>query len=482
MQSGTLSVGYLPQEADVRDGETLLGYLARRTGVLEAEHELDSLAGRLEREPELAEPYAEALNRFLALGGEDFASRARAVSRALGLPHERLAEPATALSGGEAARAALAAILLARFDVLLLDEPTNDLDFAGLELLERFLADAPAGVVLVSHDRTLLATQVDRIVELTPGSAGAREYAGGFAEYERGRDLARRREYETWSGSRRSGGASKSRRAAAPSGSSAPARSGGRRRRVTSAASCVARSTAWTPSRSRSSRGSSASACAATLAAATSWRGSRTRWSSAGRSASGLSTWCWVWQDRLAVLGPNGSGKTTLLRALLGDLPLAAGTRSIGSGVVLGELEQGRQAFATAEPLLQTYLRTVDTTDEAEARTALAKFGLGAGHVSRPGASLSPGERTRAALASFMARGANLLVLDEPTNHLDLPAIEQLEAALESFDGTAVVVSHDRRFLERFAATRTLELPGEPNPGGLLRSRENPLAPARTRA
>jgi ATPase subunit of ABC transporter with duplicated ATPase domains len=124
---------------------------------------------------------------------------------------------------------------------------------------------------------------------------------------------------------------------------------------------------------------------------------------------------------------------------------------------VLGELEQGREALAGSEPLLRQFSRSSGTPDE-DARAQLAKFGLGADDVLRPAASLSPGERTRAGLALLAARGVNTLVLDEPTNHLDLAAIEELERALESFDGTVVLVTHDRRFLERFRATRTLEL------------------------
>ena len=161
--------------------------------------------------------------------------------------------------------------------------------------------------------------------------------------------------------------------------------------------------------------------------------------------------------DRLALVGSNGTGKTTLLRALQGDLPLASGRRWVGPGIVMGELEQGRDALAGDEPLLSQFSAAAEAREE-EARTQLAKFGLGADDVLRPAASLSPGERTRAGLALLAARGVNTLVLDEPTNHLDLAAIEELERALESFDGTVVLVTHDRRFLERFRATRTLEL------------------------
>jgi ATPase subunit of ABC transporter with duplicated ATPase domains len=162
--------------------------------------------------------------------------------------------------------------------------------------------------------------------------------------------------------------------------------------------------------------------------------------------------------DRLALLGRNGSGKTTLLQALLGTLPLAAGRRWTGPGTVLGELPQGAGPFAGDERLLDRFVELGGIT-APEARSLLATFALRADDVLRPGRSLSPGERSRAAIALLAARGVNALVLDEPTNNLDLEAIEQLELALESYEGAAVLVTHDRRFLESFEATQTLELP-----------------------
>ena len=161
--------------------------------------------------------------------------------------------------------------------------------------------------------------------------------------------------------------------------------------------------------------------------------------------------------DRLVVLGRNGAGKTTLLRALLGELPLAAGRRWIGPGVVLGDLPQGGGVPSGERSLLDLFLEE-SSLEGGVARTLLAKFALGADHVLRPARSLSPGERSRATLALQAARGVNALVLDEPTNHLDLEAIVELESALEHFAGTAVLVSHDRRFLDAFGATRTLAL------------------------
>jgi ATPase subunit of ABC transporter with duplicated ATPase domains len=161
--------------------------------------------------------------------------------------------------------------------------------------------------------------------------------------------------------------------------------------------------------------------------------------------------------ERIALVGRNGAGKSTLLDLLLGRIVPASGTAHLGSGVVVGEIEQVRMQLDTAATLLRSFM---DATGMpvADARTLLAKFGLVGAHVERATASLSPGERTRAALALMMANGANLLVLDEPTNHLDLPAIEQLEQALDTFPGTVILVTHDRELLDRVRFTRTVQL------------------------
>jgi ATPase subunit of ABC transporter with duplicated ATPase domains len=164
------------------------------------------------------------------------------------------------------------------------------------------------------------------------------------------------------------------------------------------------------------------------------------------------------WADRVVVTGANGSGKSTLLAALLGRIPLDEGARSLGPGVVVGEVEQARGAFLGVDQLVDAFTTAAPALLPGEARTLLAKFGLRADHVQRPAATLSPGERTRAALALLQARGVNLLVLDEPTNHLDLPAIEQLESALANYEGTLILVTHDRRMRDAVHTTRHFEV------------------------
>ena len=458
----TLTVGYLPQELDVRAGETLLAYLERRTGVTAAAEEMDALAARL---PDAVAEYTEALERFLALGGADLAARAAAACAEVGLGG-RLDESLVTFSGGEAARARLAALLLARFEVLCLDEPTNDLDFAGLELLERFVAGLRGSLVVVSHDRAFLDRTVTRIVEIEEGSGKLREWPGGWSDYEAARGRAREAQYhrfaETEERRRELESLLRERRGQARTGATLAKRTGGADRRGTHALQTKVRQAEralerlervekpfepWRLQLSLAPKRRSGDVVVR-LEGGVVERGS---------FRLGPLDLELRYGDRLAVTGPNGSGKTTLLRALLGELSLVVGRRTLGRGVVVGTIDQRRGRFAGGRPVVEEFAAESGWT-QGETRTLLAKFGLGADDVLRPGRSLSPGERTRAALALAAARGVNCLVLDEPTNHLDLPAIEELEAALETFEGTVVLVTHDRRLLERFRLTRELAL------------------------
>ncbi len=157
--------------------------------------------------------------------------------------------------------------------------------------------------------------------------------------------------------------------------------------------------------------------------------------------------------DRIMITGENGLGKTTLLRALFGEVELDSGSVQLGRSVQVSTLRQQRKLFADAPSLLRGFTDVVGCDDQV-ARSQLAKLGLDTQRIDRPVADLSPGEQTRAALGLFAVRGSNVRVLDEPTNHLDLPAIEQLEAALQAFPHTVLLVTHDRRLLEAVTTNR----------------------------
>jgi ATPase subunit of ABC transporter with duplicated ATPase domains len=462
----TLTVGYLEQERGLDAGESVLDILARRAGIVEAERDLEDAASALSRGERADERYAVALDRVVTLGAHDFEARARATCAELGLEID-LARTPVGLSGGERARIALASILLSRFDVLLLDEPTNDLDFDGLERLEGFLASYRGALVLVSHDRELLDRAVDHIAAIEPQTRRLRLWAGGWSAYDTARDAERAAaidEYERAQTRRRhlTELVSTRRTEARSRGAGLGDKTGGQDRRATHALSTKVRQAQRLlernelPERPFEPWRLDFSFAAAprpgdrvlTLTGAVAERGAFRLGPIDLDLAPG---------ERLSLVGANGTGKSTLGGVIVGDITPTAGSRAVGGRTVIGRMGQERDAYADAAPLVDRF-RVRTGLPVGDARTLLAKFGLGADHIDRPCALLSPGERTRAHLAELQARGVNLLVLDEPTNHLDLEAVEQLERALTAYEGTLVVISHDRRFLERVAPTRELLL------------------------
>lgn len=471
----TATVGHLPQEPDRRPGESVRAFLARRTGVTAAQTALDTATQALvDGKPGADDAYATALERWLSLGAADLDERAEETAGQLGLA-VGLDRPMTSLSGGQAARASLASLLLSRYDVFLLDEPTNDLDLDGLARLEDFVTGLRAGTVLVSHDREFLARTVDRVVELDPVQQQVNTYGGGYVSYLEERERARRHareDYEEYADTKAAlqarahlqrnwmeKGVKNARRKATDHDKI------GRNARVEATEKQAAKAkqtqrmierleVVEEPRKEWELRMEIAAAPRAGAVVAT-LRGAEVR---RGDFRFGPVDLQIDWADRVAITGPNGSGKSTLLAALLGRLPLDAGHAALGPGVVVGEVDQARGAFLGDEPLSDAFRAAVPEMSPADVRTLLAKFGLKASHVLRPAATLSPGERTRAALALLQGRGVNLLVLDEPTNHLDLPAIEQLESALASYRGTLLLVTHDRRMLEAVDTTRRVEV------------------------
>lgn len=482
-------VGWLPQEHERIAGETVAAYLGRRTGCTEATATMDAAAAAL-GDPDAgdaaADRYSAALDRWLAAGAADLEDRIPAVLADLGL------EPGTgdsgtdgvgpdslmtALSGGQVARVGLAALLLSRFDIVLLDEPTNDLDLDGLDRLEAFVRGLRGGVVLVSHDREFLARSVTSVLELDLAQSSNRLFGGGYDSFLEEREIARQhkrdaydefastkadlvsraRTQREWSSQgvrnamKKSPDNDKIRRRAASESSEKQAQ------KVRQMESRIARLDEVEEPRKEwqleFTIGSAprSSAVVATLSNATFTQGDFTLGPVSLQVDGG---------DRIGITGPNGAGKSTLLRALLGKQAPTAGTASLGSSVAVGEVDQARGAFTGDQPLAAAFEAIVPEYTTADVRTLLAKFGLKADHVGRPASALSPGERTRAGLALLQARGVNVLVLDEPTNHLDLTAIEQLEQALESYDGTLLLVTHDRRMLETVRLDRQWRVEG----------------------
>ncbi|MET4427564.1 MULTISPECIES: ribosomal protection-like ABC-F family protein [unclassified Mycolicibacterium] len=474
-------VGWLPQEHERVPGETVAAYIARRTGCAAATEAMEAAAAALadpDQGPADVDPaaaYSAALDHWLATGAADLDERLPAVLADLGLDTDAVrpeSTPMTALSGGQAARVGLAALMLSRFDIVLLDEPTNDLDLDGLARLEQFVRELRGGVVLVSHDREFLARSVTRVLELDLAQNMTTVFGGGYESYLEEREVGRRHRREQydefadkkadlvarartqreWSSQgvrnamRKAPDNDKNRRRAATESSEKQAQKVRQMEsRIARLEEVVEPRKEWTLEFTIGAAPRSSSVVA-TLDNAVVRQGDFVLGPVSLQVDAG---------ERIGITGPNGAGKSTLLRLLLGRRQPDEGRASLGANVEIGEIDQARADFTGSERLVDRFEQRVPSWPTADVRTLLAKFGLRADHVERTVDELSPGERTRAGLALLQACGTNVLVLDEPTNHLDLAAIEQLEQALDSYDGALLLVTHDRRMLQNVRLDRS---------------------------
>ena len=474
-------VGWLPQEHERVPGETVAAYIARRAGCAAATQAMEAAAAALadpvakSAKVDPADAYSAALDHWLATGAADLDERLPAVLADLGLDSDAVrpeSTPMTALSGGQAARVGLAALMLSRFDVVLLDEPTNDLDLDGLARLEQFVRDLRGGVVLVSHDREFLARTVTRVLELDLAQNTTTVFGGGYESYLEEREVGRRHRREQydefaekkadlvarartqreWSSQgvrnamRKAPDNDKNRRRAATESSEKQAQKVRQMEsRIARLEEVVEPRKEWTLEFTIGAAPRSSSVVA-TLDNAVVRQGEFVLGPVSLQVDAG---------ERIGITGPNGAGKSTLLRLLLGRQRPDEGRASLGANVAIGEIDQTRADFTGSGRLVDRFEQRVPSWPTADVRTLLAKFGLRADHVERAVDDLSPGERTRAGLALLQACGTNVLVLDEPTNHLDLAAIEQLEQALETYDGALLLVTHDRRMLQNVRLDRS---------------------------
>ena len=440
-----LRIGILEQEPQLDEAATVHdAALAAFADLLEIEKRMRQTEAAMahsdgaEREALLKE-LGSLQTRFEHAGGYEHESRTGAVLSGVGMSEDLFDRPVKALSGGERSRLALARLLLRDADLLLLDEPTNHLDLAGIEWLEDFLNKRYKGtVILVSHDRTFLDRTVTRIIEVE--RARLEEYPGNYTKYvtvKAHRQLEQQRAYEKQQEYiakeedfyRRFHAAQRSKEAR------------GRMKRLERLERIEA------PVKSKEvhlrfdSKRDSSEVCLRIENMAKGY-GERTLFADLGVE---------VYRgERIGVIGPNGSGKTTFLKALLGQAPPDRGEAQFGRHVVTGYLPQQPDDLHPESSVLDAVWNHKRTMDEVEVRSLLGRFLFsGDDDVRKRLADLSGGERKRVSLACIMADAPNLLILDEPTNHLDIQSRNALEAALESYDGTIIAVSHDRYFLNR---------------------------------
>ncbi len=408
--------------------------------LVEAEAEMAALEPDLATGGEaLAHRFHELQEEIERLDGYRARPRVEAALEAVGIPPAYLVRLVETLSGGERTRVALVRALLSEAPLLLLDEPTNHLDLVGVEFLCRELSSREGAVLVVTHDRELIDRIGGEILEVHGGRL--ERYSGGYARYRRERDARRaqqRKAYEL------------------------------QRAEIERQEDFIRRNIAGQNTKQAQSRQKLLDRIERLRAPEADAPPVRMRWQQTGRSGErvleceGLSVG-WATPllvgvvlavrrgERLAVVGRNGSGKTTLMNTLAGRLPALAGRIRLGSGVVPGAYDQDHAEVPAGVSVLAAVLESRPDWTPAEGRAWAGRFGFSGERADAVTDTLSGGERARLALTRLIAQGPNLLLLDEPTNHLDMPTCEALEEALADYPGALILISHDRRLVERVA-------------------------------
>lgn len=468
-----VTIGYLSQGIADNPNGTLADLLdGPSMGLLRAHSDLDN-AFALYGDPTInhervAAVYDAALDKFEAAGGYRALDELGALLSRFGLDNVPFDSRLSTLSGGQKTRAGLAALLTTSPDVLILDEPTNHLDIDALTWLQAFLNDYRGAVIVASHDRGFLDAVVTRILELDVTTRAITSFVGTFSNYvaakrheeseqaaayaRQQKDIARIE--EDIRGTEHHARTIEAntidfavRKKAAKIARPAVVRKKKLERLLESADNADKPKRTWGMS-VEFNADSQGSRDVVVVDGATLGYGRRAILCDV--------TLHITYGERVAILGPNGGGKSTLIRSITGELSPLAGTVRLGSSIKAGYFAQEQD---TLDPHLTVMeqVRKVSGGSESDLRTFLHKFLFGGEMVHRQISTLSYGERARLMLAILVLHGANLLVLDEPLNHLDLTAREEFEQALESFEGTMLLVLHDRFAIERLA-TRVVEV------------------------
>ncbi len=358
-------------------------------------------------------------------------------------PAQARVTPLSALSGGELGRLGLARQLMSTADVLLLDEPTNHLDLETTRWLEQYLASGERTVLLVSHDRAFLSATVDHVLHLEGGTATP--YAAGYTDFVAQRAERRLGQQRAFEQQQRTIAKESDYIARNIAGQNSKQAKGRRKRleRLPRLSPVIGTEGTMALRFEVADRGGDQVVTAKNVSVAVGERTLVDRFSGTLKRT-----------DVVGLIGRNGAGKSTLLRALLGGHPIQSGELRVGTSITSGYYRQDMSQVPLDRTLYEVIEDLRPKWERGPIQGHLGRFGFSGQEVLRRADSLSGGERARLALAMLMLSRANLLILDEPTNHLDVESIEALEDAIEGYDGTVILVSHDRALL-RALTTRT---------------------------
>ncbi len=473
---------YLPQAGGPAPSRPVSDVIADLVGVGPAERQMDALSTRLaDGDLAVIDSHSAAVERWAELGGADFHARLGPALEQVGLDREWAGRDYATLSGGEAARTHLAALGLTRTEVVLLDEPSNHLDASGQELLRTLINDAGAGVILASHDRSLLEATATRVIELD--RCRAESFGGGWAAYLREREsrrmLAQRRYDEAV--------AERNRLLKLRQGLGEQARVGQRRAERSGETDKFVRHMAIESAQKNTAASGLDRRIELVEIPEKPWREDLSRLlldaaqevhSPAVVDLTAVTVRRGEWRlgpvdltvapgERILLSGPNGAGKSTVVGLMSGRLAPDSGEVKTPRGVRILELAQSRDPLGAGtggwvgDPAgtgggvsVAARFQQASGLSKTAARTALAAMRIPADRVELSPDQLSPGEATRVELALLAVRKAACLILDEPSNHLDIEALEVLESALASWPGALVLISHDREFRTRIRTDR----------------------------
>jgi ATP-binding cassette subfamily F protein 3 len=446
VRQSALRVSLLDQHRDFGEAGTVWEVAAGGLGeLLMLEQSLLGQAHGLgdNASPEALNRYGRDLERFEREGGYEATARIDAVLHGLGFePQQGRSTPVSQLSGGELGRLGLARELVRGGDVLLLDEPTNHLDLETSRWLEQFLRESSRTVLLISHDRAFLQNVVDHVLHFEGGTATP--YAGSYAAFVTQRDERQLTQQRAFDKQQRAIAHEQDYIARNIAGQNSRQAKGRRTRlaRLPRLSPPVADEDSMALRFDLAQRGGDRVAIADRATISVTDAGSRVRRVLVKSFTGSLRR-----GEVLGLVGPNGTGKSTLLKALVGDHPVESGHLRLGSGIDVGYYRQDLSQVPHDKTLYETIASLRPAWERRLIQGHLGRFGFSGDEVQRRPETLSGGERARVALAMLMLSRSNLLILDEPTNHLDVESIEALEDALERYEGSVILVSHDRELL-----------------------------------